>query len=113
MKKILISLLMLGSISAFANTPVVRCDLDYVNRDGSGMHLRIFYDVGKMSIQNCIEMAFSEIDQSKNGIEMRFFHYTRSCSENLDFCSEGWIVSAKILEKDTKPVLSYEEFINP
>ena len=114
MKKILIGLLAIGSISAFANEPIVRCDIDYVNDSGNGMHITAFHNVGKMSVQDCINKALNEKEKTPNDVEFKFLHFTKTSGPNSDIGSEGWSLSSKIVDQSQKPsILSYAEFVNP
>jgi hypothetical protein len=114
MKKLLIGLLSLGSIAAFANEPVVRCDIDYVNDSGNGMHITLFHNIGKMSVQDCMNKALKEKEKTLNEVEFKFSHFTKTSGPNADIGSEGWSLTSKIVDQAQKPSnLRYIEFFNP
>jgi hypothetical protein len=114
MKLLFLGILILTSLSSFANSPVVRCDVRYINKTGSGINLTTFHDVGKMSVQNCINRALVEFNNSSTAVDLKFYHFTKTTNPNVDIGSEGWAVSAKIVDQDKKPSkLQYEEFVNP
>ncbi len=104
----------LAATVTHANSPAVRCHLDYATSSLGGRHETTFNDVGSLSVQDCIEMAIEARNSSIGPVQFKYTHYTKIVGENVDIGSEGWSVSGEISTPSVKPQrLDYAEFVNP